>query len=153
MFLEDDLAGPKDVAWGQQLRMTQDTLESIGLNLRWDVSDSFGDRVRRSHVSAKSDPNGPNGQTSYDFGTGAHSIVAHTLNLNGGFPVQRYTYDDSYHNADIPLNNAGAPYLSQNDNGIIDVGDVSSSVGRTSLQRQNMDIDQFRLEGDFDLSD
>ena len=153
VFLEDDLSGPKDVAWGQQLRMTQDTLESIGLNLRWEVSDSFGIEFDGHTSSAKSDPNGPNGQTSYDFGTGAHSIVAHTLNLNGGFPVQRYTYDDSYHNADIPLNNAGAPYLSQNDNGIIDVGDVSSSVGRTSLQRQNMDIDQFRLEGDWTFNE
>jgi hypothetical protein len=67
VFLEDTLAGPKDIAWGQQLRMTKDTLESVGLNLRWDINDSFGLEFDGHTSSAKSDPNGPDGKTSYDF--------------------------------------------------------------------------------------
>ncbi len=150
VFLEDTLSGPKDIAWGQQLRQTKDTLESVGLNLRWDINDKFGLEFDGHTSSAKSDPNGPNGKTSYDFGTGAHSIVAHDLDLTSGFPVQNYTYADNYVNTDVA---ATQPYRAQNNNGIIDIGDVSSSVGRTAIQKQAMDIDQFRLEGDWTINE
>jgi TonB-dependent receptor len=151
VYLQDTLSGPKDIAWGQQLRATKDTLESAGLNLRWEVSDKLGLEFDGHTSSAKSDPNGANGITSYDFGTAAHSIVAHNLDLTSGFPVQRFVYDDSYVNTDPTL--VGDPYLAQNDNGVIDVGDVSSSVGRTSIQKQAMDIDEFRLEGDWTFNE
>ena len=93
MFLQESLSSPKDVAWGQQLRSTKDELQSIGLNLRWDISDSFGLEFDGHTSEAKSDPNLAGGLTSYDFGTGAASIAAHSLDLTSGFPVQRYTYD------------------------------------------------------------
>ena len=41
----------------------------------------------------------------------------------------------------------------KNDNGIIDIGDVSSSVGRTSLQNQDQDVEEFRLDLDFAIND
>ncbi len=93
-------------------------------------------------------PNGPNGLTSFDFGTGAATIAAHSLDLVSGFPVQNYTYNDNDGTC-VPATGAGC----KNDNGIIDIGDVSSSVGRTSLQRQTMDLDEIRLEGSFSLND
>ena len=137
VFLQESLSSPKDVAWGQQLRSTKDELQSIGLNLRWDITDSFGLEFDGHTSEAKSDPNLAGGLTSYDFGTGAASIAAHSLDLTSGFPVQRYTYND----------------VNQNDNGIIDIGDVSSSVGRTAVQSQQHEIDEFRLEADFTLND
>jgi TonB-dependent receptor len=149
VFLQESLSSPKDVAWGQQLRATKDELQSIGLNLRWDVTDSFGLEFDGHTSEAKSDPNGPNGLTSYDFGTGAASIAAHSLDLTSGFPVQRYTYQDTFVNS----NPAFTTYNRQNNNGIIDIADVSSSVGRTSLQSQNHDIDEFRLEADFEFNE
>src|SRR6185295_5733160 len=137
VFLQEALSAPKDIAWGQQLRNTKDELTSIGLNAKWDITDRFGLEFDGHTSKAKSDPDGPGGLTSYDFGTGAASIAAHSLDLTSGFPVQQYTYDDG----------------NQNDNGIIDIGDVSSSVGRTSLQSQDHDIDEFRLEAAFSLND
>ena len=139
VFLQETLSAPKDIAWGQQLRSTKDELQSIGLNLRWDITDSFGAGVRRSYVRSKSDPNGPNGQTSYDFGTGAAAVAAHSLDLTTGFPIQRYTYEDTFDTS------VSRP-ITGNNNGIIDIADVSSSVGRTSLQSQKHEIDEFRLE-------
>ena len=91
VFLQESLSSPKDVAWGQQLRSTKDELQSIGLNLRWDITDSFGLEFDGHTSEAKSDPNLAGGLTSYDFGTGAASIAAHSLDLTSGFPVQRYT--------------------------------------------------------------
>jgi TonB-dependent receptor len=136
-YLQESLSGPKDIAWGQQLRATEDTLESIGFNADWDISDRFNLRLDAHTSSAESLPNGPGGLTSFDFGTGAASVAAHSLDLSSGFPVQDYTYSD----------------VNQNNNGIIDIGDVSSSVGRTSLQRQTQDVDELRLEGEFSLND
>jgi TonB-dependent receptor len=137
VFLQEALSSPKDIAWGQQLRATKDELQSVGFNAKWDISERFNLEFDAHDSEAKSDPNGPNGLTSYDFGTGAASIAAHSLDLTSGFPVQQYTYDDE----------------NQNDNGIIDIGDVSSSVGRTSLQKQEHKIHEFRLEGGFALDD
>jgi TonB-dependent receptor len=136
-FLQEELSSPKDVAWGQQLRSTEDTLESIGFNADWQVTDRFSVMFDAHTSTAESSPNGPGGLTSYDFGTGAASIAAHSLDLRSGFPVQDYIYDDG----------------NQNNNGQIDIGDVSSSVGRTSLQRQAQDVEEFRLEGEFAISD
>jgi TonB-dependent receptor len=136
-FLQESLSAPKDIAWGQQLRMTKDTLRDIGLNIDWDVGDRFNLKFDVHNASSRSDPNGPNGLTSYDFGTGAASVAAHSLDITGGFPVQQYVYDDS----------------AQNNNDVIDIGDVSSSVGRTSLQRQTMELDEYRLEGDFEINE
>ncbi|HEY6123521.1 MAG TPA: TonB-dependent receptor [Steroidobacteraceae bacterium] len=137
VFLQDTLSGPKDIAWGQQLRATKDELESIGLNLRWDVSDSFALEFDGHTSESKSDPNGPLGRTSFDFGTGAAAITAHTLDLTTGFPIQQFTYTDT----------------NGNNNGIIDIADVSSSVGRTAMQSQVHDIDEFRLDAEFTFND
>lgn len=136
-FLQESLSAPKDIAWGQQLRMTEDTLESIGFNADWEINDRFSLLFDAHTSTSESVPNGPGGQTSYDFGTGAASIAAHSLDLSSGFPVQDYVYDD----------------VMQNNNDTIDIGDVSSSVGRTSLQRQTQDVEEFRLEGAFSIND
>jgi TonB-dependent receptor len=135
--LQESLSAPKDIAWGQQLRATKDELQSIGFNADWDITDRLRLGFDAHTSTAKSSPNGPNGLTSYDFGTGAASIAAHSLDLSSGFPVQDYTYNDA----------------AQNNNGIIDIGDVSSSVGRTSLQNQEQDVEEFRLDLDFAIND
>ncbi len=136
-FLRESLSAPKDIAWGQQLRATRDKLQSFGLNAAWKTSDRFSLVFDAATSKSESLPNGPGGKTSYDFGTGAASIASHSLTLANGFPVQNFIYDDQ----------------NQNDNGIIDIGDVSSSVGRTAEQVQRQNLDEFRLEGTFSLND
>jgi TonB-dependent receptor len=147
-FLQESLSAPKDVAWGQQLRATKDTLQSVGLNAELEVNDRFKLEFDANTATSRSMPDGPNGQTSYDFGTGTASIAAHSLDLSSGFPVQSYTYNDN----DGPCNTTTRAGC-KNDNGVIDIADVSSSVGRTSLQRQQQSLNQFRLEGDFEIND
>ena len=137
VFLQESLNGQKDIAWGQQLRGTKDKLQSFGLNAEWQISDRFSLEFDGHTSEAESLPNLAGNLTSYDFGTGAAAIAAHSLDITSGFPVQQYTYAD-------PMGN---------NNGLIDIGDVSSSVGRTSRQTQLHQIDEFRLEADFALSD
>ncbi len=136
-YLQEALSSPKDIAWGQQLRATKDKLESFGFNADWQITDRLGLMFDAATSESQSLPNGPGGMTGYDFGTGAASIAEHSLDIDGGFPVQDYLYDDG----------------NQNDNGVIDIGDVSSSVARTSKQTQQHELDEFRLEGSFSIND
>jgi TonB-dependent receptor len=148
LILQESLSSPKDIAWGQQLRATKDTLQSVGFNAELEVSERFKLVFDANTAKSQSLPDGPNGQTSYDFGTGTASIGAHSLDFSSGFPVQQYTYNDN-DGACVIATRVGC----RNDNGIIDIADVSSSVGRTSMQRQSQSLNQFRLEGDFELND
>jgi TonB-dependent receptor len=147
-FLQESLSAPKDIAWGQQLRATKDKLESYGFNAAWQITDRFKLTFDGHQSKAESLPNAPGGLTSYDFGTGAAAIAAHSLDNSSGFPVQQYTYDDN-DGVCNPATGAGC----KNDNGIIDIGDVSSSVGRTSLQVQIQEVDEYRLDAEFSLND
>ena len=149
VYLQESLSAPKDVAWGQQLRATKDELQSIGFNANWEISDRFKLTFDGHHSEAKSDPNLGGGLTSYDFGTGAASIAAHSLDITSGFPDQQYNYVDTF----VNQNPAITTYRAQNNNGLIDIGDVSSSVARTSIQSQDHDIDQFRLDTAFSIND
>lgn len=149
VILQEALSAPKDVAWGQQLRASKDVLQSSGFNAEFAVSDRFTLEFDANVAKSQSLPDGPNGQTSYDFGTGTASIAAHSLDLSSGFPIQQYTYNDN----DGAACNAVTRLGCRNDNGIIDIADVSSSVGRTTLQRQEQTLNEFRLEGDFEMSD
>ncbi|MBC8024825.1 MAG: TonB-dependent receptor, partial [Steroidobacteraceae bacterium] len=149
VILQESLSSPKDVAWGQQLRATKDVLQSSGFNAELAVSDRFTLEFDANVAKSQSLPDGPNGQTSYDFGTGTASIAAHSLDLSSGFPIQQYTYNDNDGAACNTVTRLGC----RNDNGIIDIADVSSSVGRTTLQRQEQSLNEFRLEGDFAMSD
>jgi TonB-dependent receptor len=145
IYLQESLTSPKDIAWGQQLRNTKDELESYGLNAEWQLSDRFKLTFDGHQSEAKSLPNGPGGMTSYDFGTGVAGIASHSLDNSSGFPVQDFVYDDD----DGPTCNAQTRVGCRNDNGIIDIADVSSSVGRTSAQFQVQEIDEYQLDGEF----
>ncbi len=148
LYLQETLNSPKDIAWDQQLTMTKNKLQAFGFNANWDVSDRFKLQFDAATSKADSLPDGPNGITTYDFGTGAAGIASHSLDLRSGFPVQNFTYNDS--NLNHYANgtpNGNIP------NGLIDLPDVSSSVGRTVMQKQTSKVDEFRLDGSWDIGD
>ena len=71
------------------MRGTKDELMSFGLNAEWQVSDRFTLEFDGHTSEAESLPNLAGGLTSYDFGTGAAAIAAHSLDITSGFPVRR----------------------------------------------------------------
>ena len=135
VYLQETLNSPKDIAWGQQLRDVKNKLESFGFNAAWDAGDRLKLQFDAHSSKAESLPGGPGGKTSYDFGTGAAAIAEHSLDLRSGFPVQNFTYTD----------------IHGNNNGIIDLPDVSSSVARTSAQTLTNKVQQFRLDGQWGM--
>lgn len=63
-------------------------------------------------------------------------IVAHSLDLRSGFPVQSITIDDS---------------IRGNGNGVLDAGDLGSQVARTNSSWQEHEIDQLRFSAGWDF--
>jgi TonB-dependent receptor len=136
IYLQENISGVKDTGFEQQYRATQDTLQSIGFNAEWWLSDSFMLEFDAHSSSAESLPNNPMGVSSTLISMGAPVIAAHSLDFSTGFPVQAITIDDS---------------VRGNGNGVLDAGDIGTQVARTIASSQEHDVDEFRLDGAWDF--
>jgi TonB-dependent receptor len=131
VFLQENENGVKDIGFEQQFRATQDTLESYGFNARWEVQDGLNLNFDAHTSRAKSEPDAPNGSSSTLVSFGAPVVAAHSVDFTGAIPVQDWTLNDA---------------LRGNNNGVLDLGDLGSQVGRTNASRQEQRIDQVRLD-------
>ena len=139
VFLQENLSGVKDTGFEQQYRANEDTLQSFGLNGAWDVTDRFKISVDGHISKADSAPDAPNGTSSTSVSIGAPIISSHSVDYSGKVPIQAVTINDA-----LPRGNG---------NGVLDVGDLGSQVGRTSAQRQQQDIKEIRFDAGYELDD
>ena len=133
IFLQENLSGVKDIGFEQQFRATEDTLESYGFNARWEIVDRLTLNLDGHTSRAKSVPDAPNGASSTLVAFGAPVVAAHSVDYSGAIPVQDWTLNDGIR--------AGT-----NPNGVLDLGDLGSQVGRTNASRQEQRVDQVRLD-------
>ncbi len=139
VLLQETLSGTKDMGFEQQFRANKDTLESYGLNAEWELSETFRVNVD-GHVSkTDSSPDGRNGTSMTSVSIGAPIVSAHSVDYSGKIPVQTIAINDA-----APRGNG---------NGVLDAGDLGSQVARTSAQRQQHDIKEFRADATWDLDD
>lgn len=136
VYLQENIAGVKDMGFEQQFRSVEDTLESFGFNAEWWLTDRFSLTLDAHMSSAESRPNASNGASSTLVSMGAPVITSHSLDFRSGFPVQRYVMDDS---------------VRSNGNGILDVGDLGSQIARTMAVVQQNDVDELRLDAHWDF--
>jgi TonB-dependent receptor len=139
VFMHETIAGVKDLGFEQQFRAVEDTLESIGFNAEWNATDRLTLALDAHTSLAKSSPDGPLGASSIRVGMGAPVVSSHSVDWRSGFPDQQYVMNDA------PRGNA---------NGVLDVGDLGSQVGRTTASSQKQRLDEIRLDGkwEFDTS-
>jgi TonB-dependent receptor len=138
IFIEE-LVSDKDNGQEQTQRSQKTKLTSMGFNAEWAPSDSF--RLNFDVSSSE--------QTSRPYGRGGVGEIAFTMalgNLNG------QTWDYS---KDLPLYTMSigdsAPTSKGNHNGIADVGDVGSQILRTWSQWQKTEVDQLKIEGEWEF--
>lgn len=136
VFLQETIGGAKDVGFEQQYRATKDTLESIGFNAQWDVSDNFTVELDAHSSTAESTPNASNGASSTLIGLGAKVIAGHSVDFSGDIPQQSVVFRDD---------------LFGNNNGVLDTGDVGSSIARTNASQQKQEVQEIRLSGRYDF--
>ena len=129
-FMQENNNGTKDVGFEQSNRKQQDTMDSFGLNLEWQIDDRQSLRFDAHTDTGKTTPDNPLGQGATTVTFGAPVVLQHSTDYSADLPIQYYTYDDS---------------ISGNDNGVLDTGDLATQVQRSWSNWQNMDVDEFDL--------
>ncbi|WP_347329996.1 TonB-dependent receptor [Marinimicrobium locisalis] len=137
-----DGTGIRDQGYEQQFRNQENTLDSFGFNVEYQVNDSLSLALDVHDSSMESLPNGPGYTGSISVGLGAPVKRAKTLDYSGDLPTYTHELNDCTH-AD---NNPDKEFVT-NCNGELDAGDVSSSVLRNWSAEQTNDITQVKLDG------
>jgi TonB-dependent receptor len=138
VILQENETPVKDLGFEQQYRATRDDLQSFGLNLNWEISDGFTLRLDGHSSRARSLPDAPNGSSSTLVSFGAPVVSAHSVDYTGPIPIQRFTINDSFRG---------------NNNGVLDLGDLGSQVGRTNASSQRHRINQARADLGWEFDD
>jgi TonB-dependent receptor len=138
VIFAEDVSGGKDFFF-QNLDMgTKDTLESIGLNLDWNVSDKLNLRFDMASSEAESGGNGPLGNNVLRLNVAGATAGWQAVDFGQEIPQGVASIDDS---------------SKGNDNGIFDAPDVGSQVTQFTKSDQIAKIDQFSFDGTFVASD
>jgi len=138
VIFAEDVSGGKDFFF-QNLDMgTKDTLESIGLNLDWNVSDKLNLRFDAASSEAKSGGNGPQGNNVLRMNVAGGNAGWQAVDFGQEIPQGIVSVDDS---------------VKGNNNGIFDLADVGSQVTQFAKSDQVAELEQFNFDGSFVASD
>ena len=129
-YMQENNDGQKDVGFEQSNRKQQDSMDSFGLNIEWNIDDTQSLRFDAHTDTGKTTPDNALGQGTTTVTFGAPVVLQHSTDYSKDLPVQYYTFDDS---------------IKGNDNGVLDVGDLATQVQRSWSNWQEMDVDEFDL--------
>jgi TonB-dependent receptor len=136
-YLHETLAG-KDAGFEQQYRAQKNQLTDFGLNAKWELRDNFTITADGHVGESKSTPDNPNGFSSTLVGLSVPTLLQHSVDYSGGFPVMSVQYND-------------VPGGKGNGNGILDLGDLGSQIGREYATTFTQKIKEGRLDAGWDL--
>lgn len=131
-YLHETINGQKDEGFEAQYRAQKSRLQDYGLNAKWEITDNFALNLDGHISKSSSRPNNPNGKSSTLVGMGANVIAAHSVDYSGGIPRQAIT-------------------IGSGGNGVLDIDDVGSQVGRTFASTQDQTIKEGRADFGWDL--
>lgn len=135
IYYHETLSG-KDMGYEQQLREQTNTLESVGFNVSWNVTDSLTLNFDAHDSSMENLPTGPGRSGEIAISIGAPVGTSQWIDFSGDLPVGGYTWADD-----------GTRGTRGNANGVFDEGDFGTQQGRVAYAAQLMDISQFKVDG------
>lgn len=139
LMVAEDVNGGKDFFF-QNLDMgTKDTLQSVGINLDWNVSDQLNLRFDMASSEAESGGNGPLGNNVLRMNVAGATSGWQAVDYSQKIPQGVASIDDT--------KTSGTP------NGIFDVADVGSQVTQFTKSGQVAELDQYSFDGTFTVSD
>lgn len=137
----------KDISFaGSQLNsLTQNN--SVGLNLAYEVNDqlTFGLDFHRSSAE--------NLSTITEMGLNANIVTSEFVDWSREMPLMSVTFDDGYER--VRGTDAGVEthrYITGNNNGVIDGGDVSGAMTNNLRSNTRTEIDQIQLYGEYQFN-
>lgn len=134
--LREELNPVKDIGFESVYRATKSRLDSYGLNADWEIADGFTLNLDAATSRSRSTPNADNGTSSTLVGIGAPVVTAHSVDFTGDVPQQTWEMDDS---------------IWGNGNGVLDLGDLGTAMGRTNTSSQRHRLNQFRADLGWEL--
>lgn len=130
----------KDHGFEQQLRMQTNTMDSIGFNFDWDVSDRLNINVDVHHSTLDSLPVGPGETGEIAVSLGAPVHFSQTVDFRPNIPNATFSFDDSHGDRG-------------NGNGVYDAGDFGYQWVRLWYASQETEITEAKFASAFQLSD
>src|SRR5690606_34446438 len=128
-----------DEGYEQQWREQTNTLESVGVNLEYKVNDSLTLKLDVHDSEMHSRGTGPHGTGSVRMALGAPTVVEREWWFGGKLPTVLNEYDDT-----LPTRGA-------NGNGIVDAGDVGSTMLNLNQADQKATVTQAKFDGSFEF--
>jgi len=136
VLLEEDIDGGKDFFFPQRSAKAEDTLESFGFNADWQVTDRLNLTFDAHTSEAESAPDGAFGNSVNRFSFAGAVATFQTAEFPKGLQNANIVIDDS---------------TKGNNNGIFDKPDLGTQVIQQTASSQKTELDQFRLDGTYDL--
>lgn len=137
VIISEKVSG-KDHGFEQQYREQNNTLDSLGFNVEWDVNDAFSLVLDAYDSTMESLPTGPGKAGEVAFSMGAPVLTSQRVDWSSDLPTFSFVVDDSTRG---------------NKNGVLDKGDMGSQVARIFYAAQTTDITQVKLDGAFEFED
>lgn len=128
----------------QQDRFQTNTLTSLGVNLEYQVNDDLSLRLDAHDSEMHSRGTGPYGAGSIRMGLGNPTVVEREWWFGGEFPTYLNVYDDT---------KGGNTGFESNGNGVVENGDVSSSMFNLRQADQKATVTQIKLDGTYQFDD
>jgi TonB-dependent receptor len=154
-YLHETIGGVKDAAFEQAYRAQKNRLTDFGLNGKWQATDRLTLALDGHIGKAESLPDNPNGRTSTTVAFNAPVVAAHSLSWSRkGFPSQTLTINDGFVST-LPTSSANpdgtATFIKGNNNGVLDVGDLSSAIQREFESTQTQKVKEARFDAGWDF--
>ncbi|MBN7825642.1 TonB-dependent receptor [Bowmanella dokdonensis] len=140
-YMKEAYASAVDEGYEQQWREQTNTLKSLGLNLEYQVNDDLTLMLDAHDSEMYSRGTGPRNTGELAVGLGAPIVTSREWFWGGDLPTYLNQYDDT-----IPGKGA-------NGNGVVDAGDVGSSIARLRNASQKTEITQIKLDGKYQFDD
>ncbi|BDU17824.1 TonB-dependent receptor [Lysobacter auxotrophicus] len=151
-----DIVGTKDFGYEQQRQEQEYKLDSLGLNVKWDVTDRFRLAFDAHNTTSKSLPNDPvtgGGSTFFSIAGTNNCTVgpycggnwAQELYFNSGLPIGARTW--------YPDPTSAAAGVGGTLNPDFPAEQIGSQVLRINYQRQETEVKQGRIDGEYNFDD
>ena len=140
-YIQETYASAVDEGYEQQWREQTNTLKSAGLNLEYQVNDALTLMLDAHSSEMFSRGTGPRNSGELAVGLGAPIVTSREWFFGADLPTYQNVYDDT-----LPDKGANA-------NGVVDAGDVGSSIARIRNASQESKIKQIKLDGMYELAD
>jgi len=139
---------PRDLNYGLQQGDVKNELESLALNIEWQVSDKLSFVFDYHDSESKSLPNSSIGSNWMNTGIGISAARAQAVDFSGDLPLTAVVFQDQFGDQTDPAN----VRRGGNTPGAPDVGDLSSTVRQIYADRSTSEIQQLHIDARWEFA-